>query len=111
MRFYNAGDNENIIVYGKNTPDNSNIIVVVVNLDPVNVQSTWIGLPYWEWGIAPDEPYQVEDLLNSQTYTWQNEYNYVSLDPTNRGSHIFRITPARQLKEKTPQDREIDITG
>ncbi|MBN9386641.1 MAG: alpha-1,4-glucan--maltose-1-phosphate maltosyltransferase [Chloroflexi bacterium] len=111
LRFYNAGDNENIIVYGKNTPDNSNIIVVVVNLDPVNVQSTWIGLPYWEWGIAPDEPYQVEDLLNSQTYTWQNEYNYVSLDPTNRGSHIFRITPARQLKEKTPQDREIDITG
>ena len=111
LQFYNAGDNENIIVYGKNTPDNSNIIVVVVNLDPVNVQSTWIGLPYWEWGIAPDEPYQVEDLLNSQTYTWQNEYNYVSLDPTNRGSHIFRITPARQLKEKTPQDREIDITG
>jgi starch synthase (maltosyl-transferring) len=110
LRFYNAGDNENIIAYGKNTPDNSNIIVVVVNLDPVNVQSTWLGLPYWEWGITPDEPYQVEDLLNNQTFTWQNEYNYVSLDPANRGSHIFRITPARQLKEKTPQDREINIT-
>lgn len=111
LKFYNSGGNENIIAYGKATPDKSNIIVVVVNLDPVNVQSTYIGLPYWEWNIKADEPYQVEDLLNNQTYIWQNEYNYVSLNPANRGSHIFRITPVVQAQEKAPKYREIDVTG
>ncbi len=110
LRFYNGGENENILVYGKVTPDLKNIIVVVVNLDPVNPQSGWIGLPYWEWGVRPDESYQVEDLLNNEVYNWQGEYNFVSLDPHNRGSHIFRITPPRQAEQRLPQDRQIDFS-
>lgn len=110
LRFYNGGENENILVYGKVTPDLKNIIVVVVNLDPNKPQSGWIGLPYWEWGVRPDESYQVEDLLNNEVYTWQGEYNFVSLDPNNRGSHIFRITPPRQAEQRLPQDRQIDFS-
>ena len=34
-----------MICYGKTTPDLSNIIVVVVNLDPYHTQSGWVRLP------------------------------------------------------------------
>jgi starch synthase (maltosyl-transferring) len=110
LRFFNGGSNENLLVYGKTTPRQDNIIVVVVNLDPNNAQDSWIGLPYWEWGIGVDESYQVEDLLTDQVYTWQGEYNYVRLDPAIQPAHIFKITPPRQAEEHLPQDREIDFS-
>ena len=89
--FYRADNNENIIVYGKTTPELDNIILVVVNLNPYSAQDTWIAVPYWDWKIKPDEPYTVTDLLTGETYTWQGEYNYVRLDPQQRPAHIFQV--------------------
>lgn len=90
--FYRADDNQQIIVYGKATPEKDNIILVVVNLDPFNPQSAWIGVPYWDWGIGQDEPYYVTDLLTGNTYTWHGEYNYVLLDPEKQPAHIFLVS-------------------
>ena len=28
------------------------------NDQAIAVQETWVGVPYWEWGIAADEPYK-----------------------------------------------------
>jgi starch synthase (maltosyl-transferring) len=110
LRFYKSGNNDNILVYGKATPRKDNIILVVVNLDPFHAQDSWIGLPFWEWGIGENEPYQVEDLLTGQTYTWQGEYNYVRLDPAYQAAHIFQVTPPRQAQEHLMKDREIDFS-
>ncbi len=44
LRFYPI-DNEQLIFYGKATPDLSNIILVVVNLDPHHVHSGWLQVP------------------------------------------------------------------
>jgi starch synthase (maltosyl-transferring) len=91
LRFYTNGNNDNIIAYGKATPDGANRILVVVNLDPFNTQESWIGVPYWEWGFGPDQPYYVHDLLSGATYTWHGEYNYVRLDPYQQPAHIFLV--------------------
>src|SRR5262249_8350096 len=44
LRFYPV-DNEQIIFSGKATPDLSNLILVVVSLDPHHVQSGWVRVP------------------------------------------------------------------
>ena len=44
LRFY-PSDDENVIAYGKATPDGEDRVLVVVNLDPFDTHETWITLP------------------------------------------------------------------
>ena len=62
LRFYPT-DNEEIICYSKHAAEDfSDIVLMVVNLDPRHKQSGWIELPISELGLEPDKPYQVHDL-------------------------------------------------
>ena len=110
LRFYFNGNNDNIIIYGKATPDGENRVLVVANLDPFNAQDSWVGVPYSEWGFAADEPYQVHDLLTNETYTWHGEYNYVRLDPRRQPAHIFSVGEYVKPVDHAPAIREIDFS-
>jgi hypothetical protein len=57
-------DNPAIIAYVKKTPDLSNIIITVVNLDYSWTQSGWIELPLWQMGLADHESFTVRDLFS-----------------------------------------------
>ena len=48
-------------------------------------------LPIADWGIAPDEPYQVHDLLGDARYTWHGARNFVQLNPQVVPAHILRL--------------------
>ncbi|HEX6134934.1 MAG TPA: alpha-1,4-glucan--maltose-1-phosphate maltosyltransferase [Longimicrobiales bacterium] len=72
-------------------PEN-NVILVVVNLDPVNRHSGWVGLPLAQLGIDPARSYLVHDLIGDARYTWDGEWNFIELDPAVVPAHIFRIT-------------------
>jgi len=89
IRFHDA-DNHQIITYSKSTPDRSNQILVVVNLDPHHVQSAWVHLPLFELGLG--NRYEVHDLLNNSHYEWHESSNFVRLDPSVCPAHIFRIS-------------------
>ena len=81
LRFFPT-DNDQIIAYGKATPDLANIILVVVNLDPHHTQSGWVRLPLAELGLAQARrPFQVHDLIGDARYLWHGESNFVQLDP------------------------------
>ncbi|MEP6956310.1 MAG: alpha-1,4-glucan--maltose-1-phosphate maltosyltransferase, partial [Chthoniobacterales bacterium] len=69
LRFYPA-ENENILFYGKATPAQDNIILVVVNLDAHRSQHSDIHVPLAEFGLTEGEAYQVHDLLTDARYTW-----------------------------------------
>ena len=69
-----------------------NIILVAINLDPVNEQSGWIDLNLKALGIPHDQNFIVEDLLTGIRYTWHDRSNYVALRPDIQPAHIFRIT-------------------
>ena len=90
LRFVPA-DNESILVAYKFTEDRSNIILVVVNLDPHNTQETMIHLPLAELGIEQDAAYAVEDLMFDEIYHWQGADSFVSLDPRSKPVHILKV--------------------
>jgi starch synthase (maltosyl-transferring) len=99
LRFF-AVDNEALIAYGKTTPDLSNVVIVVVNLDPHHAQSGFLELPLADLGIDPAQSYQVDDLLGGARYLWQGPRNYVALDPAALPAHVFRV----RRRIRTEQD-------
>jgi starch synthase (maltosyl-transferring) len=92
LRFFDV-DNEAILCYGKSTPDHTNLVLVIVNLDPYHKQSGWVQLPVHELGLGsgPGESYQVHDLISDARYLWHGSSNYVELDPQVSPAHILRV--------------------
>jgi len=88
LRFHPV-PNDLLIAFTKQ--DDANLILVVANLDPHNVQSGWVSLPLAELGIPAGEEYLVEDLLGGGRYLWKGAHNYVELSPHTLPAHVFRV--------------------
>lgn len=88
---FGSSENNQIICYGKATDDYSNQMIMVVNLDPHNLQRTMVKVPLHELGIPYDRPYFVRDLFTGSRYQWLGEWNYVELNPHILPAHIFRV--------------------
>ncbi|MFO0952272.1 MAG: alpha-1,4-glucan--maltose-1-phosphate maltosyltransferase [Isosphaeraceae bacterium] len=101
LRFFHT-DNDQIICYGKSTPDLSNLLIMVVNLDPYHTQSGFVSLPCDELGLGhgSEGSYQVHDLISDARYVWQGPTNYVELNPHVCPAHVFRV----RRKFKSEQD-------
>ena len=84
-------DNDELVCYSKRTEDLSNIVLVVVNLDPHHMQSGYVELPLERFGLEPSRPYQLHDLLTGARYLWHGPRNYVALDPQRSPAHVFRL--------------------
>ena len=90
LRFHSV-DNEQILCYTKQTEDLSNVVVVVVNLDPHHSQAGWVNLSTAELGLDPQQPYQMHELITGARYLWHGAKNYVQLDPASVPAQIFRV--------------------
>lgn len=88
---FHSIDNDRLLVYSKSAPDLSDIIVVVVNLDPVWTQSGWTQLSLRELGLDPWQVYRVRDLLTDIEYQWQGARNYLALDPHAVPAHVLHV--------------------
>lgn len=84
-------DNDQLLCFSKTTPDLSNIVLVVVNLDPFHTQSGWVKVPVEDLKIDLHHPYLVHDLLSGDKYFWQGSRNYVELNPGVMPAHIFKV--------------------
>jgi starch synthase (maltosyl-transferring) len=84
-------DNEAMLCYGKMTPDGSNIIVTVVNIDPHRRQAGCMRLPLDRMGIDQNRPFLAHDLMTDDKYIWQGETNYIELDPHVMPGHILHV--------------------
>ena len=91
-----------MLYFGKFSEDVSNIILIVINLDPHHIQSGWVQVPLSEMGIEPEQPFLAQDLLGGDQYIWQGEYNYVELNPQVLPAHILKIK--KKLKKETNFD-------
>jgi starch synthase (maltosyl-transferring) len=98
LRFHFT-DNDQLICYSKESEDRTNLIVVVVNLDPNYTQSGFVTLPLDELQIPLDRAYEAEDLLTGNRYLWNGQRNYVELNPTKLSGHLLKIH--RKLKIET----------
>ncbi len=92
LKFHRV-DNQQLIAYSKVSEDRSDMLLVVVNLDPYNTQSGWVSVALEELRLGTQESYQVHDLLTDARYVWHGSRNYVQLDPAVLPAHIFRVRP------------------
>jgi starch synthase (maltosyl-transferring) len=84
-------DNENLIAYSKRTPDNTDIILTVVNLDPHHVQRGWLEVSGKTWELSPNHTYQLHDLLTGARFLWAGPRNYVELNPAFAPAHVMHL--------------------
>jgi starch synthase (maltosyl-transferring) len=100
LRFHETG-NEQLICYSKHSPDFSNIVLVVVNLDPHHTQGGWVTLDLDALRVPADRPFQAHDLLSEARFLWQGSRNYVELRPDIVPAHVFvlrrRLRTERQF--------------
>jgi len=89
LRFHPVS-NDNLIAYSKTWKDEK--VLVVVNLDPQNVQSGLVELPLIDWKIDESENFEVHDLLSDARYFWHGWRNFIELGPQ-IPAHIFRVKP------------------
>jgi starch synthase (maltosyl-transferring) len=101
LRFYEV-DNDTLLFYAKFSEDFTNLILVLVNLDPFHTQSGWVRIPFHEFGIDARQPYLMHDLLSDDKFIWQGERNYVELNPQVLPGSIFRLR--KRLKRETDFD-------
>jgi starch synthase (maltosyl-transferring) len=90
LRFHQT-DNPQLVCYSKRSTDDSDLLLMVVTLDPVNMQHGFVRLPLADWGLGPDDGIEVVDLLTGERYHWRGEWNYVRLDPLPRPAHILKV--------------------
>ncbi len=88
-----ASDDDNVLAYLKATPDRSDIVVAVVNLDPFGAHETTIHLPLPELGIDPEQPYRAQDLLFGETHLWTGASQRLRLDPRDEPARLFALRP------------------
>jgi starch synthase (maltosyl-transferring) len=93
-------DNEQLICYSKASADGTNLVLVVVNLDPQSSQSGFIDVPLEEWGLDAEAPFRATELLSGQRLEWLGPRAFVTLAPEESPAQVFRIERRRSASER-----------
>jgi starch synthase (maltosyl-transferring) len=84
-------DDENLLAYAKAVPDRSNLLLIVVNLDPYQSHAGTLELPLDRWGISEKMPFMAHELLSEARHIWQGKTRNIRLDPESSPAAIFRL--------------------
>ncbi|MEZ0203887.1 maltotransferase domain-containing protein [Ideonella sp.] len=90
LRFHRS-DNDQLLVWSKHDHARRDLMLVVLNLDPQQIQVGWVDLDLAAMRLAADTPFRVDDLLNDQHFLWQGPRNFVILDPARTPAHVFHV--------------------
>ena len=93
---FHLTDNPQIIAYsktayGKATDAAADVVLTIVNLDPVNTQAGFVMLDLIALGLKDGASFEVFDLLANRGYRWQGSRNYVELRPFDVPAHVFEV--------------------
>ena len=83
--------NDSILAWSKHTDDRSDVVLVVVNLDPHAAHDDTLTLDLGFLGLPWDLPFEAHDELTGTTYTWQGGHPYVRLDPVLQPAHVLHL--------------------
>src|SRR5438067_10699100 len=90
LRFHPT-ENDQLLAYSKSTPDNANVVLTVVNVDPHHVQRGMVNLPLEELGLDRERSFQAHELISGARYLWNGPRNFVELNPRSMPGQIFRF--------------------
>jgi starch synthase (maltosyl-transferring) len=99
LRFHES-DSDQVLCFSKYTSDFTNVIFVVVNLDPHYAHGSWVHFPVEELGLDLRQGFQVHDLLSGARFLWHGEKNYLEMDPRVSPAFVFRL----QRRLRTERD-------
>lgn len=88
---FHQSDSDQIIAYSKREDDN--LILVVVNLDPIRAQESMVHWNLGALGLNQDS-FTVKDLLTGAVMNW-SEHTFIRLDPARphgQVGHLLRVT-------------------
>jgi len=88
IEFYDA-DNEHVLFYGKRSLGGGNTVLVLVNLNPFQVQEANLRIPIASLGIMPEEIYQLHNLLTDHRELVKGEHYFTRLDPHRDPAAIY----------------------
>jgi starch synthase (maltosyl-transferring) len=91
LRVHHIG-NDSMLCFSRSDDAGSDVLLVIVNLDPVNPREamTWLDLD--ALGLLDDRPYEAHDELTDTTYIWNGPANYVRLDPSvGQVAHVLHL--------------------
>jgi starch synthase (maltosyl-transferring) len=87
-------DNDAVIAYSKGSRAAGDVVLVVVNLDPHNVQEATVHLDLPAIGLPEWGPFRAHDELTGETYQWNGPANYVRFDPgQGHVGHVLDLAP------------------
>lgn len=92
VKFYNAF-NDQVLYFGKATPDRSNFILCAISLDPHRVQETQFEAPLWEFGLPDHGVLDVEELMRGSRFSWFGKMQHWRFIPQELPFAIWRIRP------------------
>jgi starch synthase (maltosyl-transferring) len=92
VRFYNAF-NDQVLYFGKATPDRANFILCAVSLDPHRVQETQFEAPLWEFDLPDHGVLDVEELMRGTRFSWFGKLQHWRFVPQELPFAIWRIRP------------------
>ena len=90
IRFHTS-NNDSILVYSKHTEDRSDVVLVVVNLDPYLANDDVIRLDLGLLGLPAAAPFEAYDEITGATFSWAGSTPYVRLDPAVEPAHILHL--------------------
>jgi len=84
-------DDGNVVAFVKSTPDRSNSVIIVINLDPGEAHAAHVHAPEESIGLVQGESATVEDVLTGKTFTWTRSM-HVRLDPNDgEPAHVLVV--------------------
>ena len=92
LAFYNAF-NDQVLLYGKQSPAREDMILVAVSFDPHNAQEATFEVPLWEWKLPDHGSVSVENLMTGDRFVWTGKIQQLRLDPAILPFSIWRIAP------------------
>jgi starch synthase (maltosyl-transferring) len=87
---FHGSDNPNVMVYSKTSDDGSDVVLVIVTLDPYATQEATLDLDATALGLPLGEAFEVYDELSAETYTW-GPNPYVKFEPWRRVAHVLDV--------------------
>jgi starch synthase (maltosyl-transferring) len=91
LRFHQT-DNAQLLCYSKTDgKTGGDAVIAVVNLDPSHPQHGHVELDLADLGLAPERPFEVEDLLSGAKFLWQGSRSFVELAPDKLPAHLLRL--------------------
>ena len=84
-------DNPMLQSYLKISTDSESIVWCIVNWDAFNQQAGYVQMPFWKMGLDAPRQLRCRDLLTGETYYWNQEWNYVALEPWEWPMHLMSV--------------------